>query len=185
LLQILRDDYELVLYWLGAARPDMDATLFAETHEVRLGENKLDIGSLLDKDLMVCFYPEVGSVWESVVLSNLRLAPVQITTYGQPVSTFGSRIDYWIAGQDVENLGDAEQRYSERMVVVPGWARAYSTPSYKRRNIHKGWNPVLVDCPWDMGGHFLAPGAHAEAVGGPCTRQHGAKIPGRQPRTEC
>ncbi len=37
-----------------------------------------------------------------VVFSNLRVAPVQVTSYGHSSSTHGSKIDYFIGGADVE-----------------------------------------------------------------------------------
>ena len=32
-------------------------------------------------------------------LSHFRLAPIQLASYGQPVSTHGAQIDYWLAGE--------------------------------------------------------------------------------------
>jgi hypothetical protein len=37
-----------------------------------------------------------------LVFSNLRLAPVQVTSYGHSSSTHGSAIDYFIGGEEVE-----------------------------------------------------------------------------------
>jgi hypothetical protein len=37
-----------------------------------------------------------------LIFSNLRLAPVQVTTYGHSSSTHGSAIDYFIGGEEVE-----------------------------------------------------------------------------------
>ena len=38
-----------------------------------------------------------------VVFSNLRLSVVQITSYGHSSSSHGSKVDYFIGGEEVEN----------------------------------------------------------------------------------
>ena len=38
----------------------------------------------------------------NIFLCNLRLAPVQVTSYGHPASTHGGLVDYVIGGEEVE-----------------------------------------------------------------------------------
>ena len=38
----------------------------------------------------------------SIALANMRIAPIQITSPGHSVSTWGADIDYFISGADVE-----------------------------------------------------------------------------------
>ena len=53
---------------------------------------------------------------------SIGLARVQVTSYGHSVSTHGAEIDYFIAGEDVEdpNPGVVASQYSERVVLIPG-----------------------------------------------------------------
>ncbi len=45
---------------------------------------------------------QVGMHPVDLIFSNLRLAPVQVTTYGHSSSTHGSAIDYFVGGEEVE-----------------------------------------------------------------------------------
>ena len=48
------------------------------------------------------FYPAVGMHAADIILSNVRLAPVQLTSYGHPASTQSKYIDYFIGGAATE-----------------------------------------------------------------------------------
>ena len=48
------------------------------------------------------FYPEVGMHAVSILMAALRLATVQVTSYGHSASTHGAEIDYFIGGSEVE-----------------------------------------------------------------------------------
>lgn len=48
------------------------------------------------------FYPSVGMHSADVLLANLRLSGVQVTSYGHSASTHGSKIDYFLASAEVE-----------------------------------------------------------------------------------
>ena len=105
------------------------------------------------------FYPDVGMSGESVYLSNHRLAPIQVATYGHSVSTFGSRIDYWIGSKDVELISRVNENYSERLVLTSGLGVTQSLPAFsramgrpteavKRRRYGTQENLVIINCAW-------------------------------------
>src|SRR2546429_306824 len=81
----------------------------------------------------VVYYPDIGMTPQSILLANLRLAPIQIMSLGHPVSTWGSEIDYFISGADVEPPNYPERNYSERLVLLPGCGGVYNRPLYERR----------------------------------------------------
>jgi hypothetical protein len=60
------------------------------------------------------FFPSVGMSTWSIMLSNLRIAPIQIASLGHPATTRSQQIDYVISG-NME--GDFEKIFSERVLV--------------------------------------------------------------------
>lgn len=63
------------------------------------------------------FYPEIGLSGPTRWLATQRLARVQATGYGHPVTSGSANIDYFVGGRELET--DAK-RYRERLVLIPG-----------------------------------------------------------------
>jgi len=147
----LKGDYELTLVHLGpepAEGEKLDDSLFADVRRVQLQKGGIAMEAVADNDFQLVYYPDVGMLRESIYLSNLRLAPIQVTGYGHPVSTFGSRIDYFIGGADVELADQAEINYSERLVLIPGIGAHPVWPDYEPRRPPKPTDGIVVNCPW-------------------------------------
>jgi hypothetical protein len=85
---------------------------------------------------------------ESIVLANLRLAPIQVCMLGHSVSTFGADIDYYISGAAVEVPDQPELNYSERLILLPDMGCVHNVPLYKNRNPCKTLDRILINCPW-------------------------------------
>jgi hypothetical protein len=101
-VESLKDDYELTLVHLGGIINHLDIGYFKGIRFVDVQDGSLNIDSIRENDFMVVYYLDIGMSSESIFLSNLRLAPIQICGTGHPVSTFGSEIDYFMSGADVE-----------------------------------------------------------------------------------
>jgi predicted O-linked N-acetylglucosamine transferase (SPINDLY family) len=67
----------------------------------------------------VIFYPELGMASLSYFLAAHRLAPLQIASWGHPVSSGLPTIDLFLSGELIEPP-DAEAHYRERLVRLPG-----------------------------------------------------------------
>lgn len=147
-VESLVPDYELTLVHLGGARPNLELSCFKSIKYVDIEGNSLNIDSLRENDFMVIYYPDVGMNPHSVILSNLRLAPIQICGTGHPVSTFGSEIDYFISGADVENPVDAQKNYSERLILLPGFGAIHNPPSYQIKATKKTQSAFIINCSW-------------------------------------
>lgn len=147
-VQSLLPDYELTLVHLGGIRNDLEIGDFKEVKYVDIENNYLNIDSIRNNDFMVVYYPDIGMSTHSVFLSNLRLAPIQICSTGHPVSTFGSEIDYFISGADVEIAERAEENYSERLILIPGFGAIHNQPDYQIRNIKKTRSEFIINCSW-------------------------------------
>ena len=71
-----------------------------------------------DAQLDVLIYPEIGMDATTVRLSALRLARVQLASWGHPLTTGLPTIDGYLGAQALEPP-DAQQYYSERLITLP------------------------------------------------------------------
>lgn len=146
-IESLKDDYELTLIHLGEIKNNLDIGFFKAIKYVYIKDGYLNLEAIRDNDFTAIFYPDIGMSLESIFLSNLRLAPVQICGLGHSVSTFGSEIDYYISGADVE-FPHAQENYSERLVLLPGYGAIHNSPTYPLRTVDKKRPEFIINCPW-------------------------------------
>ncbi len=143
----LKGKYKMTLVVLDGVK-DVDMDLFDERVDVAIVNGNIDTAVVHKIGAMVAFYPDVGMSASSVILANQRLAPIQIMACGHPVSTFGSKIDYFLSGRDIETEERARRNYSERLVLIPGRGATPNKIDYPRHNPAKPAEPVIVFCPW-------------------------------------
>ena len=62
-------------------------------------------------------YWEIGTDTHNYFLPFLRLAPVQCTSWGWPITSGIPNVDYFISSQHLE-VSDAQQHYSEKLVCM-------------------------------------------------------------------
>lgn len=122
-----RNRYDLRLYHLGRTH-DVETAL-AKTLVAHYAFGKSDILEwvplILDHQLDVLIYPEVGMDPLTAKLASMRLAPVQAATWGHPITTGLPTIDYFLSAEALEPAG-AEAHYSERLVRLPGLGCSYA-----------------------------------------------------------
>jgi hypothetical protein len=141
-------DYELTLVHLGEVIEPLELSLFQQVIYVGLQDGNLNLKSLIENDFMVAYYPDIGMNLESILLSNLRLAPIQITGVGHPISTGGSQIDYFISGAEVEMPTIAQQYYTEKLLLIPGLGAIHQRPPHQIPPTPKNSSRFIVNCPW-------------------------------------
>ena len=146
-VKALQESYEVVLYHFTASHLPLDTEGFVAVHRLEWRNGELDISSLLENDLMVVYYPDIGMDTENLLLSNLRLAPIQIMGYGHPVSAFGAEIDYLIGGAVVEPY-EAWQHYNERLVLLTGLGQSCIRPDYEPQYPAPSSDPLVINCSW-------------------------------------
>ncbi len=84
------------------------------------------VATLRNADCDLLYYWEVGNDPTNYFLPFLRLAPVQITSWGIQVTTGIPNVDAYLSSELVE-LPDAEQHYTERLVRA-STLLTYQTP---------------------------------------------------------
>lgn len=115
-----RRRFELVLFNLGG-RCDAETALALQwADQVESGHHNLLrwAQNIAEAELDVIIYPEIGMDAMTTKLASLRLAPVQVATWGHPETTGLPTIDYFLSAEDLEPV-DAQSHYTERLVKLP------------------------------------------------------------------
>lgn len=152
----LAPDYKLTLVYLGLNLEQVDQHLFQQVLHLRVIDGALDIEPIRTNDFAIAYFPDVGLSAESILLANIRLAPIQIAGLGHPVSTRGAQIDYIISGAQVEVRSLARKNYDERLVLLPGNGVVYQAPEYTRQHRPNSRTEIIINCPWP-GQHLNEP----------------------------
>ena len=78
-------------------------------------------------ELDILIYPEIGMDRIVYLLASLRLAPIQIGTWGHPVTPGHRSIDYFISCAAMEPP-EAQSHYNEWLLTLPGIGTRYDLP---------------------------------------------------------
>ena len=86
------------------------------------------INQISKDDLDILIYIDIGMVPKIQILSSLRLAPIQCTTWGHPVTSGFKNIDYYLSSKSMED-NDSQKHYSEKLINLPYLAINYDFPN--------------------------------------------------------
>lgn len=116
-----RSQFEVVLYHTS---PIVDEeTRWANAHVDRFVQGPRPMRGWLEVMASdrpeIIFYPEVGMDPATCSLAALRLAPLQVASWGHPTTTGLPTIDMFLSAELLEGEG-AERDYRERLVKLPG-----------------------------------------------------------------
>ena len=119
-LRQLRREFRLVLVTEAREVDDANRALF---DAVAAFERRADGGHLREAARLVSdarpdmlFYPSIGMRHWGVALSNLRLAPIQLTALGHSASSYCPQVDYYVAEQGHAGDGSA---FTETVALLP------------------------------------------------------------------
>lgn len=110
-----REQFHVIGIGNPAQVDDLGKKVFDEFHESQGDVIKFvrDKAEELRPD--VIYYPAFGMFPHSIFLTNLRLAPVQIVSYGHPATSMSPFIDYFVLPEDW--VGD-EKCFSEKLIPL-------------------------------------------------------------------
>ena len=89
---------------------------------------------ILDDELHILIYTDIGMFAPATQLAGLRLAPIQCKGWGHPVTTGLPTIDYYLSS-DLMEAEDAATHYSETLVRLPNLALALNAPQLSENEI--------------------------------------------------
>jgi len=115
-----RERFELVVFSL-TARGDAETSWARARSDVFVSGPKDTlqwVSAMREQNCEILLYPAVGLDPMTLKLASLRLAPVQIATWGQPDTSGLPTLDYYVSADCFEPV-DAQDHYSERLVLLP------------------------------------------------------------------
>ncbi len=124
-----RDQFEIYAYYTGNS-PDPVTEQFRQYshHFYHIPNNLEAVAEQIIKDqLHILVYPEIGMNPPTMELAALRLAPIQCTAWGHPVTSGLPTIDYFLSSQLMEPE-NAQEHYSETLILLPNIGVAYPKP---------------------------------------------------------
>ena len=151
-----RDAFEVVLYHLQPGADALFDRLAARAdvvrHCPRWSPSRI-APAIRDDALDVLIYPELGMDATAFALAALRLAPLQCSAWGHPVTSGHATIDVFFSSAAMEPA-DGDTHYAERLVRIPGIGTRYARPvapvdaSRHRFGLPEG--PFLFLCPQSL-----------------------------------
>ena len=88
---------------------------------------------IIDDKLHILVFPEIGMDAPTIQIAALRLAPVQCSAWGHPVTSGLPTIDYFISSELMEPK-NAQLHYSETLIKLPNIGVAYPKPTVGKLN---------------------------------------------------
>jgi protein O-GlcNAc transferase len=79
-------------------------------------------------NLHILIFPDIGGSPENTEFSGLRLAPVQCTAWGHPITSGLPTIDYYLSSELMEPE-NGQQHYRETLVRLPNIGLCYPKPA--------------------------------------------------------
>jgi len=122
-----RSRIEVLLFHVGTTQ-DVETAL-AKTMVTQYINGKFDhiewARLILDHQLDLLIYPEIGMDPITAKLASMRLAHVQAAAWGHPITTGLPTMDYFLSAEALEPPR-ADEHYTERLIRLPGLGCCYS-----------------------------------------------------------
>ena len=116
-----QDRFEIHVFHLSSASDPETEFARSRAQSFVAGERSLDewVGAILEARMDVLLYPELGMDSLTPKLASLRLAPVQVASWGHPETTGLSTIDHYLSAERFEDER-SPANYREALVTLPG-----------------------------------------------------------------
>jgi predicted O-linked N-acetylglucosamine transferase (SPINDLY family) len=147
-----RDRFEISLFHTQPLAHRIPQSLIQRVdHEFRLPiDMKAAREVIQGQELDILYYPDLGMEPLTYFLAFNRLAPVQCTTWGHPLTTGISTIDYFVSSKELE-LPHAQDHYTEELVKLDTLNTYYLRPEAReivtRDSLGVGADANVYMCP--------------------------------------
>ncbi len=138
ILNLDKSSFDISIYYLDNGK-GLDQEFFDSEKNNNLKTFKLPklfdqkVNYILDHNLDVIFYPDIGFSTQLYYLTFLRLAKYQITSWGHPETTGNPNIDFFLSSKLLEeNFNEAQKHYSEKLLLCEFLPMYYFKPKIKK-----------------------------------------------------
>lgn len=143
--------FELVVFSL-ADQVDPETSWARSKSDIFVGGPKTVaqwVATMREQNCEILLYPAIGLDPMSLKLAAMRLAPIQINSWGHPETSGLPTLDYYLSAECFEPA-DSQAHYSEKLVLLPGLGNramplqlTSSDPGFAALNIDLE-RPILV-----------------------------------------
>jgi predicted O-linked N-acetylglucosamine transferase (SPINDLY family) len=105
---------------------------------------KQTVETIRNDRLQILIFPDLGMEPRTYMLSKLRLAPIQCTAWGHPVTSGSACIDYYLSSHLME-LEQAQDHYTETLVRLPHLGLCYATPQIPENSKNRSFFQLPED----------------------------------------
>ena len=88
-----------------------------------------------DSEVDIAIYPEIGMDKLTIQLASMRLAPIQLCSFGHPETSGLPTIDYYISSELLETL-ESKSFYTEKLIKLPGLGYYFEPPTLEPAEIN-------------------------------------------------
>lgn len=147
-----REKFEISLFHTQPLAHRIPQSLIQRVdHEFRLPIKMKGAREIIEKqELDVLYYPDLGMEPLTYFLAFNRLAPVQCTTWGHPLTTGISTVDYFVSSKELE-LPHAQDHYTEKLIKLDTLNTFYLRPEARevitRQSLGVRSDSTLYMCP--------------------------------------
>ncbi|MEH2150760.1 O-linked N-acetylglucosamine transferase, SPINDLY family protein [Nostoc sp.] len=123
------ESFEIYCYYTGN-QPDPITQQFQQYSDVfhHIPDKLSSVCEQIIADkLHILVFPEIGMNSQIMQMAGLRLAPVQCTAWGHPVTTGLPTIDYFLSSELMEPE-NAQEHYLEKLIRLPNIGVSYPKP---------------------------------------------------------
>ena len=89
---------------------------------------------IINSEVDIIFYPEIGMNQQTIQLASMRLASVQVCSWGHPETSGLRTIDYYISSELLET-SNSDRFYTEKLVKLPGLGVYFDPPTLESSDI--------------------------------------------------
>jgi predicted O-linked N-acetylglucosamine transferase (SPINDLY family) len=125
-----RNQFDIHCYSLSTS-VDLQAARFqamSDQFQVFSGEINSICQKILDDQLHILVFLAIGTSHQVAQIASLRLAPIQCSAWGHPVTSGLVNIDYFLSGELMEPA-TADAHYTEQLIRLPNLGISYPQPS--------------------------------------------------------
>jgi predicted O-linked N-acetylglucosamine transferase (SPINDLY family) len=143
--------FEIHLFYLGSKNDHETEWARQKSESFQQDYTNVDqwVSAITEKKCDVLIYPEIGMNAMTIKLASLRLAGVQMTSWGHPETTGLPTMDYYLSAKCLEPR-DAQDNYTETLVTLPNLGCCYrpiqievTVPDFRMLGIEPD-RPILV-----------------------------------------
>lgn len=124
-----RQDFQIYCYHVGFKTDKLTEQFQLCSHSYVHIPNSLEAicNQIIADKLHILVFPAIGMSAVDGQLASLRLAPIQCTAWGHPVTSGLPTVDYYLSSELMEPE-NAQDHYSEQLVRLPNIGLCYSKP---------------------------------------------------------